>query len=63
MNRFKFLRKNWLKIQDFMDITHHSRGIYRIYLDLIKKKPKESQHVIGGTWNIGILTDYAQNPP
>ena len=39
MNRLS-LRNNWLKFKTSRKITHHFRGIYRIYLSLVKKNQK-----------------------
>ena len=36
------LRNNWLKLKDSGDLRIHFRGIYRIYLNLLKRNRKMS---------------------
>ena len=44
------------------DNYHHFRGIYGIYLKLIKETERP-QYVTGWTWKHWILIDYAQKSP
>ena len=46
-------------VQEFKKITDYFRGIYRIYIDLIMKKPKDLNMQPVGFGNTRILTDYA----
>ena len=55
--------KQPVEIQDCRKITDHSRGIYRIYPNLIKGKPKDVNMSLVGLANTRISTDYAQNLP
>ena len=41
--------KQLVEVLDCRKITGHFRGIYRIYPNLIKKKPGGCQHVISWT--------------
>ena len=52
-------------VQDFKEITHHSRGIHGIYLKCIKKKSSKTstQHVTGSHGNTRVLTDFAHQSP
>ena len=51
-------------VQDFTKCTNRFRGIYRIDLESIKKKPEDVNTKLVGVGNYGwILTDYAQRFP
>lgn len=48
-----------VEVQDLVKMTDHSRGIWRIYLDFIKKIKKDRDMTPVGLGNTGILTGYA----
>jgi hypothetical protein len=55
------LRNNQLKLEAyFKRITNHFRGIYRIYLKLMKAKPEDVNMYPVGFRITRILTDHAQ---
>ena len=53
---------HWL-VQDFRKITDHFRGIYGLYLKLIKKKLKDYNVKQVGLGKTRVLADYARKSP
>ena len=53
-------RLSWVKLKDFRQVGNHSRGMYGIYLKLIKRNQKISTYNQLVLYTC-ILTDFAQN--
>jgi hypothetical protein len=54
---------NRLKFKDFSKISHHIRGIYRIYLKSMKINRKIATWNRSDIGNTRIAAGYAQNSP